>query len=190
MIVVFVPYHSSKHYVLRHLFNWIDNAELPDAEVIIRCDRGTRNHDQSIKKQREFARLLAVEKQATHLLYIDADTIPPLDVLPKLLESKESVVGALYYGRKHGTGAKRAVAWKQGDDSQSFLQTNGLVEVDGMGMGCVLLDRKAFTSFSFMDWGDPSDDFPAFDALRNKGFKVWLDTTLVCKHYKDENEYS
>jgi len=191
MILIFVPYHSSKLYALSHLFEWIDNAELPDAEVVIRCDRGARNHNQSIKGQREFARQLAIQRKATHLLYVDADTIPPLDVLPRLLACGHSVTGALYYGRKNNAGRqKRAVAWVQGDDSQTFLVAGGVVEVDGMGLGCALLDREAFSSFSFEDWDDPSDDYPAFNALKEHGFTIWLDTTLVCKHYITESEYN
>lgn len=190
MTLVFVPYHDEKRYCLNHLLDWLIKADLPGCEIVFRLDRGTPNENQSIKKQREFARQLAVNREATHLLFIDADTIPPLDVLPRLLEHHTSVTGALYYGRLNNTGnVKRAVAWIQGDDNQSFLRQK-LVEVDGMGLGCTLLDRQAFTSFSFDDWGDPSDDWPAFQALKQNGFKVMLDTTLVCKHYRTETDYS
>lgn len=190
MTLVFIPYHDEKRYCINHLLDWLTQADLPDAEIVLRIDRNGYNENQSIKKQREFARQLAINRGATHLLYIDADTIPPLDVLPKLLNHNEPVVGALYYGRKNNTGPqKRAVAWIQDDDNQSFLSEK-FVEVDGMGLGCTLLSRDAFTSFSFNDWGGPSDDYEAFDRLRQNGFRVMLDTTLICKHYLTENQYS
>lgn len=190
MTLVFIPYHDEKRYCLNHLLDWLTRADLPDCEIVFRMDRERHNENQSIKKQREFARQLAVNREATHLLYIDADTIPPLDVLPKLLAHDLPVIGALYYGRKNNGGkTKRAVAWIQGDDDQTFLEKE-LTEVDGMGLGCTLLNREAFTSFNFNDWGGPSDDYEAFDRLRQNGFKVMLDTSLICRHYATESTYN
>lgn len=191
MILVFIPYHPSKKYVLSHLFDWIAKAELPDCDVVIRADRGIYNENLAIKKQREWARQLAVDKDCSHLLFIDADTIPPYDVLPKLLDHKWDVVSALYHGRlQENPNEVSTVAWKQSDPLKQFLYHDGLVEVDGVGMGCVLLSRKAFTSFTFFDWADPSDDFPAFDLLREKGFPCMLDTRLVCRHYATSDNYA
>lgn len=192
MTLVFVPYHEKKRYALNHVFDWVERAELPDCEIILRWHKGTYGEKDAVKKQREFARQLAADKNADYLLFIGADTIPPLDVLPRLLAHNKPVVGGIYYGRKHATNGnpKAAVAWKHDDDAQNWLSQEGLVELDGMGMDCVLFSREAFTSFSFDDWKVNDDDYPAYDLLRAKGFPCLMDATIVCRHYNTETEYS
>ena len=190
MIILFIAYDTSKHYALDHMYNWIEHSELPDCEVIIRCDRGEYNKDLAIKKQREWGRQLAVDKGATHLFYVDSDTVPPLDALPRLLAHGVDVISGLYHGRIHLPNEITTVAWKQSDPTKQFLNVKGLVEVDGAGLGCTLLSRKAFSSFNFFEWADPSDDHPMYDMLRAKGFATYLDTTVVCRHYSAIDEYA
>lgn len=189
MILVFVPYHSQKRYVIDHILDWVEHAALPDCEVVMRWHTGQWGEQDAVKQQREFARLLAIERNATHLYFMDADTIPPLDAIPRLLAHNAPIIGGLYHSRAEGSES-RIVAWRQDDDQQAFRNEPSPVEVDGMGMGCVLLAREAFTSFSFMDWVNKDDDYPAYDALRANGYKVLLDTAIVCKHYETTDKYN
>lgn len=189
MILVFVPYHSKKRYVVGHLLDWVEKADLTDCEVIMRWHRGPWGEQDAIKHQREFARKLATERNATHLYFMDADTIPPLDAIPRFLAHRVPIIGGLYHSRAEGSET-RIVAWRQNDDQQTFQHEPSPVEVDGMGMGCVLLAREAFTSFSFTDWVNSDDDYPAYDALRANGYKILLDTSIVCKHYETTDKYN
>jgi len=172
--------------------NWLEKADLPDCEVVMRWHLGEFGEKDAVKIQREFFRQLAIEKGASHLYFMGADTIPPLDVIPRLLAHNKPIVGGIYYGRPRAKNGdpKRAVAWKHDDHGQNFLRKNGLVELDGMGMDCVLFSREAFSSFSWEDYGVNDDDYPVYDTLRAKGFKVMLDPSITCRHYNTAEEYA
>jgi hypothetical protein len=187
VILLGVPYHSRKRYCLNHLFDWLEKAELPNTEVILREHRGTFGEPNAVKTQREFFRELAIQKNATHLMYVGADTIPPIDVLPRLLAHNKDVVGATYFNRHD---KDHAIAWNTPEWNHRNNLTDGLHEVRGMGMDAVLFTRKAFQSFSFMDWGQSDDDYPAYDRLKKQGFKIYLDTSLICRHYETDTYYA
>jgi hypothetical protein len=187
MILIAIPYHKRKRYALKPLMDWLEHAEFPDCEIIMRTHNGVFGELDAVKVQREFFRELAIDLEATHLFFVGADTIPPLDVVPRLLAHKLDVVGGLYFSNLEGSGD--AVAWKHSDKAKSFLDET-LPEVDGMGMDCVLLSREALSSFSFLDSPTSDDDYPIYEMLRQKGFKVYLDTSLVCKHYSSKTNYS
>lgn len=195
-ILIAIPQHDKKRYCLDKLFDWLRDASLENCEVLIRYHKGEYGEKDGVKKQREFFRKFALEKDFTHLLFIGADTIPPLDVLPRFLAHNTDVVGGIYYGRRLASNGNpyTAVAWKHRTDGfntrENLEKLSGLVEVDGMGMDCVLFTRKALESFSYLDWVVNDDDYPAYDILKEKGFTVYLDTDLVCKHYNSEDSYS
>ena len=194
--LIAIPYHSQKEYCLTELFEWINKAELPDSEILLRVHKGIYGEKDAVKNQREFFRLEAQRLNVDYLMFVGADTLPPLDVLPKLLAHNVDVVGGIYYGRpksENGVG-NTAVAWRHKDvnaNKKEFLQTQtGLLEVDGMGMDCVLLSKKAFDSISFKDWIQNDDDYPYYDKLKEKGFKIFLDTSIVCKHYYQKDKFN
>lgn len=175
-MLIGIPYHPAKHYALDHLFNWIDAQ---DHEVLLRMDHGQYGRPGAVKEQLEFFRLQAIAKRSS-LLIVEADTIPPLDAIPKLSAHNKDVVGALY---RYRSPDAPIVAWPKASI------TEGLCEVEGMGTGCVLLSLKALKSFSFFDWDVLDADWPMYETLRLNGFKIYLDTDLVCKHYDDYDSF-
>jgi hypothetical protein len=195
-ILVAIPYHENKRYCLNELFDWIKLADLPDTEVLMRFHRGVYGEKNAVKTQREFFRQEAIRLGASHLFFVGVDTIPSLDILPKLLARNVDVVGGVYYGRSGAENglADGAVAWKhktEGFNKRSNLEKmTGLVEVDGMGCDCLLLSKAAYESVNWMDWQQNDDDYPLFDKLKEKGCKIWLDTEVVCRHYYDVSKYN
>jgi hypothetical protein len=118
-----------------------------------------------------------------------------LDVLPRLLAHNVDVVGGVYYGRTNsGNGDEQtAVVWKHKTDfnkRKNLEQLTGLQEVDGMGMDCVLFSRAVLESFSFLDHVQNDDDYPIYDKLKEKNCKIWLDTSVVCRHYYSKDKYN
>lgn len=187
-VLVGIPYHPRKRYSLEYVFDWIDNQTYKDVEIVLRVHLGTFGEPGAVKTQREFFRQIAVEKQHDYFYSFGADTIPPLDVLEQLLAHQKDVVGAIYHQRKDGETTP-IIAWREGDEAQAFGQESGLITIDGMGMDAVLFSRKAFTSFSWKDWGYSDDDFPVYDRLKAQGFDIWLDTDIRCKHYMTKEKY-
>lgn len=185
MVLVGLPYHKAKRYALNHLLDWLETADLPDTEVVMRWHIGEYGEDNAVKKQREFFRKLAIEKNASHLLFIDVDTIPPLDLLPKLLAHKKDIVGALYNSR---TQADTPLAWRDTATPYDFIGTKTLAEVDGMGAGAVLFNRNVLDKFDY-GYGGNQDDWPVFRRLKEQGYNTYVDTSIVCRHYIDETTY-
>lgn len=188
MVLVGIAYHETKRYCLDHLMDWIRDADLPDSDVVIRVHRGTYGENGGTKNQREFFRRLAVERGASHLFLVGADTIPPQNALKTLLSRNKDVVGGLYYYRLPEGG--EAVAWRENDPDKSFLTEPSPVLVDGMGMDCVLFSRKAFGAVSWTEWPEVDDDYPYYNRLKQRGFEIWLDHSVVCRHYYAADGYA
>lgn len=178
MILIAIPYHEEKAYAKDHLFEWYTSQHkyLP----IIITDTGKYGRVGAVKEQLEKLRLEAVKRDADAMVIVEADTIPPADAIDRLAAHNKDVVSALYRYRSEDAPV---VAWPK----ESI--TEGLCEVEGCGTGCLYLSRNAFTSFSFNDWEQPDADWPMCQELRSKGFKIYLDTNVVCKHYMNEKEY-
>jgi hypothetical protein len=182
MILVAIPYHPAKRYALKHVMDWLEQQTYQDIEVVMRCDTGDYGRPGAIKLQFERLRQCATNNIAiSHMYIMEADTIPPLDILSKLLAHDKDIVGALY---RYRSPDKPIVAWPK------ERITKGLVEVEGMGTGAVLLSRQALCDFSFYDWPQTDCDYPMYDALKAKGHKVYLDCDQVCKHYINHKEYA
>jgi hypothetical protein len=187
-ILVGIPYHPKKRYSLNHVFDWLDQQTYKNIEPIMRIHIGTFGEHDAVKNQREFFRILAVERGHDYFYSMGADTIPPLDALDRLVAHNKDVVGALYRQRKE-TDSPNVIAWQKKDPKQEFIKAGGLQKVDGMGMDAVLLSRKAFTSFTYKDWPTVDDDGPAYNALKGNGFDIWLDTEMICKHYMSTEQF-
>lgn len=188
-ILIGLPYHPKKRYALDYVFDWVENQTYKDVEVVLRFHLGTFGEPDAVKTQREFMRKIAVERNHDYFYSMGTDTIPPLDILERLLAHNKDVVGAVYRQRKDND-SPNVIAWRHNDPEQRFMQEEGpLVKVDGMGMDAVLFSRKAFTSFSWFDWGYPDDDYPVYDSLKGKNFEIWLDKTQVCKHYMTKEKF-
>lgn len=196
MILVGIPYHEQKRYCLNELFDYLRDAHLPDTEILIRIHNGTYGEKDAVKKQREFFRTQTLDHNFTHLFFVGADTIPPLDALPRLLAHGKDVVGGVYFGR-HGAGnglPNTAVAWRHSQPDfntrENLEKQTELQKVDGMGMDCVLFSRKTLEGINFTEHQVNDDDYPVYDKLIRQGFEIYLDPTIICKHYSSLNTYS
>lgn len=195
MILVGIPYHDNKRYAIEPLLDWLRDAALPDCEILFRVHKGVYGEKDAVKKQREFLRQEAIRLGASHLFLVGVDTIPPLDVLQRFLDRNVDVIGGIYYGRNQADNGnpRTAVAWVHRNPDfnkkENLSQLTGLHPVDGMGMDCVLFSKKAYESFTFLDWEVTDDDYPAYDILKRNGFTINLDCDVVCKHYSSKETY-
>jgi len=87
----------------------------------------------------------AVKQDATHMLFLDSDMKFPPDLLARLLNHDQPIVG-VNYPRKDGAG--RTTAYADTDDFVGPLRTEegstGLVQVSHMGLGACLIDMRVF----------------------------------------------
>lgn len=201
-ILIAIPYHKEKSYCLKQCFDKVEALTYKNKDVVVRFDLEKYGGKDNVKKQREYFRNLAIVGGYDYLYFMGVDTIPPDDVIERLLKcylnnpDKKMVLGGVYWGR-HGaengnTGC--AVAWihelSQNEQSKIFLQRNQLVKVDGMGMDCVLIPRDCLEKISWLSWDQNDDDYPFYDKAKELGYEILIDTNIQCKHYFDKSGYS
>lgn len=144
---------------------------------------------------------------AKWLFMLDADVIPPPDVIPRLLAHKKEVVGGLYV-RRHNPPFNEMLRFRTDGIvglrpiMDGEYRDGELVECDALGTGCVLFDVEVFDRIrpfqmtingqpargQYFLWtesrlpGGMSEDFSAFVNMRNQGIPVFCDTSLKCRH--------
>lgn len=180
MILVVIPYHKAKRYSLNHVLDWIENQTYKDIEVIMKWHTGEYGEKGIIKKQFNHFRDIFLAGDYTHMYIMEADTIPPLDALHKLVNADKDIISGTYYYRDN---AKNLVAWEL---ESSF---HNVVKVLGTGTGTLLLSFKVLKA---IDWTyDQIDaDYPFMEKAIKHGFQPYLHKDVNCKHYINEESYA
>jgi hypothetical protein len=132
----------------------------------------------------------ALRSGCTHVLMLDSDQAYEVETVMKLLSYKLPVVGCLVYRRyppfdplvfrnKNGI-FESIIEWEPGS----------LIEVDRTGTGCILYDTEIFRAIPY-PWfrfrsgpygATIGEDFGFCDDLRQKGYKIYVDTSIPSDH--------
>lgn len=136
----------------------------------------------------------------THVLMLDNDHIYPPDTIERLArwvmaDPEKLVVGALNVKR---TPPYEPCAWLKDEDgtfvSPYKFAKEGLYEVEAIGTGAILINRKVFERMEppyfynlydmNMVWSDTwqGEDMGFSAKCRENGIKLYMDTTLSCPH--------
>ena len=137
----------------------------------------------------------AIQTKASHLLFIDADIIPPLDIIPRLLEVGRDAVGGLVFGR----GIHKDCPYLFGEKKRwKTDQGYELAEVEHGNIGFFMLSRKLFEAVRFR-YGETyypdgyhhlTSDDPAYHADCYRLFNEWpvVRLDVMGKHEGDLKE--
>ena len=122
-----------------------------------------------------------------YVLWLDSDMVFPSTTALRLLNHNKDIVGCNYLKR---TKPLKPVAYRNIGDWDSYLPLtihDELVEVEGVGMGCILMKteifkkiQKPYFEFTYNEQSDDwlGEDFNLLIKLREKGFNVYIDTLL------------
>jgi choline kinase len=157
------------------------NAEL-GIETFLFFDSST-----ILLNQREHLIDKAKEINADYMLWLDSDMVFPSTIATRLLNHKKDIVACNYNKRSLPI---KTVAYADISDWDSWvpmLIESGLIKVQGVGMGCMLMKtsifdkiEKPYFTFSYNkeqnDW--LGEDFNLQEKLRNVGYEIFIDTTL------------
>lgn len=142
-----------------------------------------------------------LKTDCTHLFFVDSDTIPPANALAKLLAADKDIISGLTPIIEHDANRK--------NDSQGFYRKYnvvgmndkfineyiGLVEAKVAGSSCILIKREVLEAiespwyrFQYQDDNGKhvviGEDILFCIKAREKGFKVWVDSSIICGHSK------
>jgi glycosyltransferase involved in cell wall biosynthesis/2-polyprenyl-3-methyl-5-hydroxy-6-metoxy-1,4-benzoquinol methylase len=138
----------------------------------------------------------AYRKGVRWLLFIDDDVLLPLDALPKLLAHKKDIITGVYW-MKHFP-PQPLLFKKLGDGPIYDFKPGELLEIEGGGLGCCLIEMRVFDKlkkpYFKCDWTytDKSgrtfkvpigEDHYFYIHAKEAGFEVWADTDILCDHY-------
>lgn len=137
--------------------------------------------------QRERLATEAVNLGCEYMLWLDSDMTFPATTALRLLGHNEDVVAANYVRRQlplKGVAYKKIGNWQ---DPLEFTIEDELVEVEGVGMGCMLIRTDIFSKipkpwFDF-GWTPDSNDWLGEDMIlcqkiNNLGYSIKIDTLL------------
>ena len=152
------------------------------------------NQSAILDKNRDDLVEAALKYDANYMLWLDADQIYPNDVVDKLLKHMNGrlVVGGVAPRRDDGAPLIYDFVETDGEfacvPSQKVLN-RGLVEVDSMGFGGIMINPKVFEKIPFPRfkmWATSKtyvgEDIEFFRQCKLKGIKVYCDTGLHYGH--------
>ena len=136
------------------------------------------------------------QEEYDYLLMIDGDIVPPPSVI-NLADYQKDVVGALCFMWQQGV--VMPVAFNRRPEGMYKQiepdKCDGMVEVDAIGTGCIMLSRKVLEEVKapFMNEYDPDGikifglDIAFCRRAKEKGFKVYVNTDYICDHWTTVN---
>lgn len=134
-----------------------------------------------------------LQRDEDYLFFIDADTVPPARALAGLLAHNVDIVGATVLTWKDGGPVPVAFHWSEEHGGYRPAYGKGLMPVDVVTCACTLISRRvleAFPSppFAFENNSDGDDgygeDFVFCRRAKALGFQPYVDSGLLCSHYK------
>lgn len=175
------------------------------AEAIVNKDKGLSVYPTVAVQPVDNARNEIVKtmlfEDFTHLLFIDSDTIPPLDGLDKLLAHDVPIVSGLtpiieLDERRKNDSNGFYKKWNCVDQNDQHVQPNtGVVPIKGAGSSFILIKREVFEKmpapwYRFIYKDDSGRDVNVSEDIHfvikaiGLGYKPIADTSVICNHRK------
>lgn len=141
----------------------------------------------------------ALEKNATHVLFVDDDMVFPPDALVRLLEKDLDIVCGLAFRRRPPYDPCIFVNVNDKDIFPVEHINEGLMQIDACGSAFVLIKTEVFKAMPepWYVWGDTSlgiytdkgglgEDIAFSLKAKRAGFNVCCDTSLIIQHIGEE----
>lgn len=126
----------------------------------------------------------------THIMMLDSDQVYNIKTITRLLSHRLPIVGCLVY-RRYPPFDPIMFRKKDGHfESITEWEPNSLIEVDRTGTGCIMFETEVFRKIPY-PWfrfrtgpygGTIGEDFGFCDDLREKGYKIYVDTSIPSDH--------
>ncbi|MBM3199757.1 hypothetical protein FJZ53_02380 [Candidatus Woesearchaeota archaeon] len=143
---------------------------------------------------RNILRQKALDKGYDYFFSLEQDVVTPPDVLERMIKHKKKIVTGVYFAHNtmpDGSAPLIPLVYKMVDEktlamapiNEEEFNSNKLIEVVSAGLGCVLIHRDILKEVTFRYENKVFDDRFFFIDCYRKGFKVFCDTSVKCKHF-------
>lgn len=197
-VIILVSVPSMGNPSFRFLQSLLQLAQTCKYHLIFNFVEGT-----VLSKARNGAAQEAINRNATHLLFIDDDMVFLPGVVEKMVEQDKDIIGALCFGRteKIKPIAKRLVSNELIDYSwEEVKKWTETKEIDATGTGFLLVKTEVFkrmqppffafrpaTEFGLKPLPFPDDEISedTYFMMKAKmaGYQVFIDPTIIIGHH-------
>ena len=135
---------------------------------------------------------IGLQMGVENIFFWDADVQPPPDIIAKLLAHNKPIVSALYARRYEPPWLEMLKQKPEGLTPlyEGDYEKGALVECDAIGMGCCLIKTSLLKEIEkpWFQWTNyyaadgASEDFSFCRKVKRAGFKIYVDTSLICPH--------
>jgi len=144
----------------------------------------TGTSDSTANQRNKLASTAIKETDATHLVFVDWDVVPPPDAIKKLIIQDKDAISGLYYAKDD---MQRMICIKDASGKTPGILQDGLNEVDIFCMGMSVIKREVFEKLEYPYFrpqnGEQDGDWQFCEAIRKAGFRVYVDSDIVGDHY-------
>ena len=137
--------------------------------------------------------------------FLDSDVIPPRDAFPRLIAHRQPIVSGVYARRSPPHSIPVCLRRKSRNMPPQWVQphelpAHGLMEVDYVGAGCMVIHRSVLEKLPPLEPGHPwfcwrvdrqgilppgeclSEDFAMNRHAQKHGYKILVDCSIRCRH--------
>ena len=134
-------------------------------------------------------------KKYDYLFAVDSDITFPKETLKRLLNANQDIISGLYIQRIEHTHELELYG-EQGRIKYEDIKGKGVIEVEGCGFGCVLVNSRVLKKMEYphflythaIDHNETySEDYYFCSKAKSLGFKIFADTSILCKHIGEIN---
>ena len=172
--------------------------KLKEKNINVIKDKYFENARDRITHSRNILREKCLKENYEYLFSLEQDIIAPKDVIERLLKHKKEIISGLYFYLGDDNKTLLPVVWiyHKGKYARRLdvdeVMDNKLIEVITCGLGCVLIHRKVLEKIKFRYVKEKPgwDDLWFSEDARKNNFKVFVDTSIRCKHYVKGMDWS
>lgn len=188
-IKICVPYYNLiEEQTQQGIFDLLDSEEINCALLSIQGTNIANTRNTLVNENKSDLKHQKLDSAFTHYLFIDADVVPTVDVVQKLLEYDLDIVSAAYKSREQGYSYVGGVFKKTEDgEFRDALKlksdSTGLMEVDWVGGGCLLIKKQVFENTPY-----PWFYYPVKEIVDKKGNihrKIIFEDVGFCMNVKE-----
>jgi hypothetical protein len=216
-ILVTAPISKVKDYCMEDWINHILNLTYASYDILLVDNSHDNNYYKELKKKfpqvnflyfnptgleskvfitqcQEKSRAYAISNNYTHIMSIECDVFPPLNVIEELLRVQSDIACGFYsfdfeHNRKpllqSSDYFNTHYSIRNMDYDETFILADGKNhQIFGGGLGCCLISRKVFCAIPFriVDKQDSHSDPYFFMDCELSGFTTTLNTNMFCEH--------